>query len=154
MGYKPKQIVDMIPEKFAGKDVRLWPYILTGAWFGYYGVLDDRQPTNLTGGPTDPLFIHQFAETGRAGLGMLAVEGTRRSVNQYEFPDPLDVFGENEKGELEFKIQDLMAAYKEGKEFGIQLKKESPPDKSVKGKDLPTKMIDLSDLSQQKRYLH
>jgi len=152
-GYKPDQIVKMIPENFSAKDARLWPYILTGAWFGYYRFLDNRQPTNLTGGFTDPLFIHEFVETGNAGLGMLEAEGTRKSVSLYEFPDPLNVFRQNEEGELELKIPDLMAAYSEGKEFGIKLREKNPPDSSVKEGDLPTKIIDLGAWRQRKKYL-
>lgn len=152
--YNPEEIVEFVREIFAKEDPRLWPYHLTGAWFGYYGGLAERQVTNLTGGPSDPYFVHQMVEHGRAGMGMLAVKGTRKDVSPYEFPDPLDVFRCDEKGGLELKLQDLMNAYKAGKDLGVKLKKHNPPDGSTQKSDLGTELIDLGDPGQRQRYLN
>jgi hypothetical protein len=139
---KPEDFVGIIRERFPD-DPKLWPHYLTGAWDGYFGGVEDRVVTNLTGGFADPLLALQLARDGRVGIGMITSRGI--GISGSEFPDPLDVFEEDENGNLEYTLKDLMDAAVEGKKLGLELREEFPYDGSVNVHELSTKIIELRE---------
>ena len=151
MAYKPEQIEKMIPSSFSLERKHVWPYILTGALYAYFGMLGQGEKLYVSRSMTDPFFIHDFAESGRGPLALF--QGTDVSLPQEEGRVRkryfLGIFDSNQVKKV--SLMELMAAYQEGKRFGEKLRQDSPPDGSVKREELDTRAIclpkiEISDL--------